>query len=213
MVGIGAHDIDQNGNYVDPLYGKIEFTNLLTAGAYTGTSVPIKIQRSGKPMQLNLALEHRSAKDYVVPPYNLDQPPAYYVLGGIILQELSRQYLREWGANWLKEAPQRFVYLDRFQSELFPEGNRKIVVISQILPANTTLGYDEHSFLTVTKVNGKEIKSLAELAEAVKQPSDGFIKIETAEDPKQIELDAAQVTAEASALQQSYGIPSLQRLE
>lgn len=213
LVAVGNREVDQNGNYVDPLYGKIEFTNLLTAGAYAGASVPIKIQRGGKPMQLNLALEHRSAKDYVVPPYNLDQPPAYYVLGGVILQELSRQYLREWGANWLKEAPQRFVYIDRFQSELFPEGNRKIVVISQILPANSTLGYDEHAYLTVTKVNGKEIKSLAELAEAVKQPIDGFIKIETAEDPKQLELDAAQVEAEASALQQSYGIPSLQRLE
>jgi S1-C subfamily serine protease len=213
VVGVGNREIDQNGNYVDPLYGKIEFTNLLTAGAYAGTSVPIKIQRGGKPMQLNLALEHRSAKDYVIPPYNLDQPPAYYVLGGVILQELSRQFLREWGTNWLKDAPQRFVYMDRFQSELFPEGNRKIVVISQILPANTTLGYDEHSYLTVTKVNGKEIKSLAELAEAVKQPIDGFIKIETAEDPKQLEMDAAQVAADAAALQQSYGIPSLQRLE
>jgi len=39
----------------------------------------------------------------------------------LIFQELSRQYLREWGPNWLKEAPQRFVYLDRFQWELFPE--------------------------------------------------------------------------------------------
>ncbi len=213
VVAIDNHEIDQNGNYVDPLYGKTELTNLLTASAYTGTSVPIKIQRSGKPLQLNLALEHRSTKDYVVPPYNLDQPPSYYVLGGIIFQELSRQYLREWGNNWIKEAPQRFVYIDRFQSELVPEGNRKIVVISQILPTNSTVGYEEHGYLTVTKVNGKEIKSLAELAEAVKQPIDGFIKIETEEDPKQIELDAAQVAAEASALQQSYGIPSLERLE
>src|SRR5256886_7125149 len=28
---IGNNEIDQNGNYVDPLYGKIEFTNLLTS--------------------------------------------------------------------------------------------------------------------------------------------------------------------------------------
>jgi S1-C subfamily serine protease len=213
ITAIGKSEIDQNGNYVDPLYGKIEFTNLLTAGAYAGDSVPIKIQRGGQAMQLTLALEHRSAKDYVVPPYNLDQPPPYYVLGGMIFQELSRPYLKEWGANWLKEAPQRFVYIDRFQSELFPEANRKVVVVSQILPANSTVGYEELAYLTVTKVNGKEIRSLAELADAVKQPIDGFIKIETQEDPKQLELDAAQVTAEATALQQSYGIPSLQRLE
>jgi hypothetical protein len=213
ITAISNNEIDQNGNYVDPLYGKIEFTNLLTAHAYSGDSVPLRIQREGKPIELKLTLEHRSTKDYVVPPYTLDQAPPYYVLGGIIFQELSRQYLKEWGANWLKEAPQRFVYTDRFQSELFPEGNRKVVVVSQILPANTTVGYEELAYLTVNKVNGKEIKSLADLAEAIKQPIDGFIKIETQEDPKQIELDAAQVEAEASALQQNYGISSLQRLQ
>ena len=64
------------------------------------------------------------------------------------------------------------------------------------------------------KVNGREIKSLAELADAMKQPIEGgFIKIETEEDPKQIELDAKDVAAEAQNLQENYGIPSLQRLE
>ena len=171
--------------------------------------MPIQIQREGKPMQLNLALEHRPANDYVIPPYNIDRAPLYYILGGLVFQELSRQYLREWGANWLKDAPQRFVYKDRFQSELYPEGNRRVVVLTQVLPANSTIGYDDMAYLTVTKVNGKEVKSLAELAEAVKQPMDGFIKIETEEDPKQLELDAAQVEAEAAALQQNYGLPSL----
>jgi len=210
---IGHNGIDQNGNYVDPLYGKIELTNLLTAHAYAGDNMPFQVQRDGKPLQFNVTLEHRAAKNYVVAPYNLDQPPLYYVLGGVIFQELSRQYLKEWGANWQKEAPQRFVYLDRFQSELFPEGHRKVVVLSQVLPANATIGYDDLAYLVVKKVNGAEVKSLADLAEAVKHPIDGFIKIETEEDPKQIELEAAQVAAEAPALQENYGIPSLERLE
>ena len=213
VTGIGNHELDENGNYVDPLYGKIEFTNLLTAHAYAGDVVPLHIQRSGKPMQLNLTLEHRDAKDYVSPPYYLDQAPRYYVVGGLIFQELSRQYLKEWGANWQREAPQRFVYFDHFQSELFPERNRRIVILSQVLPANNTISYDDLAYLTVTKVNGKEVKSLDDLAEAVKHPVEGFIKIETEEDPKQIELDATQVAAEAPALQENYGISSLQRLQ
>ena len=117
------------------------------------------------------------------------------------------------GRELAKDAPQRFVYMDRFQSELFPEGNRRVVVLTQVLPANSTIGYDDLAYLTVTKVNGKEMKSLADLAEAVKQPMDGFIKIETEEDPKQLQLDAAQVAAEAQALQENYGISSLQRLQ
>jgi S1-C subfamily serine protease len=213
VISVGGNEIDQNGNYVDPLYGKIEFTNLITARAYAGDTMPVQIQREGKAMPLNLALDHRDANDYVIPPYNIDRAPLYYILGGLVFQELSRQFLREWGANWLKDAPQRFLYKDRFQSELYPEGNRRVVVLTQVLPANSTIGYDELAYLTVTKVNGKQMNSLADLAEAVKHPLDGFIKIETEEDPKQIELEAAQVEAEAAALQQNYGLPSLQRLE
>lgn len=88
-----------------------------------------------------------------------------------------------------------------------------MVILTQVLPANSTIGYDDATYLTVTKINGREVKSLVDLAEAVKQPLDGFIKIETEEDPKQLQLDAAQVEQEASALQQNYGLPSLQRLK
>ena len=214
VTSIANHEIDPNGNYVDPLYGKLEFTNLITGRAFAGDVVPFQIQRDGKPMQLNVTLEHRASKDYVVPPYSLDEPPDYLVVGGLIFQELSRQYLKEWGPNWQREAPQRFVYLDHFQSELFPEDGRHIVILSQTLPSNDTIGYEELAYLTVKKVNGKEIKSLNDLAEAVKQPLEGgFIKIETEEDPKQIELDAAAVAAEAPSLQENYGISSLQRLD
>ena len=213
VVGLGNNEVDQNGNYVDPLYGKIEFTNLITAKAFAGDTVQLHVQRAGKPMQIDLALTHRNANDYVIPPYSLDRAPLYYVLGGLIFEELSRQYLREWGANWMKDAPQRLVYKDRFQSELYPEGNRRVVVLTQVLPANTTIGYDEIAYLSVRRVNGKEVKSLAELAEAVKQPVDGFITIETEEDPKQIALDPKQVEAESEALKENYGLPSLQRLE
>ncbi len=211
--GIDEMAIDENGNYVDPLYGKIEFTNLITAHAYAGDSITLKIQRGGTPMKLKMTLDHRETKDYVIPPYNVDEPPTYYVLGGLIFQELSRQYLKEWGGNWQKDAPQRFVYMDRFQSELYPAAHRRIVILSQVLPADTTIGYDELAYLVVTKVNGRDINSLGELVEAVKHPVDGFIKIETEEDPKQLELDAAQVAAESSSLQENYGLPSLQRLD
>jgi S1-C subfamily serine protease len=212
ITAVGDHNIDQNGNYVDSLYGKLEFSNLLTGKAYVGDSVALHIQRGGKPLTLNIKLEHRGEDDYVIPPYNIDEAPSYYVLGGLIFQELTRQYLKEWGGNWQKDAPQDFVYLDKFQSELFPEGKQRVVILSQVLPANSTIGYDDFSYLVVKRVNGKAINSLGDLAEAVKTPVNGFHVIETVDDPKQLELDVAQVTAEAEALQKNYGLPAMQRL-
>jgi hypothetical protein len=213
ILAVGNHELDQTGNYVDKLFGKIAFTNLITSESYVGDTLPFKIQRDGKPLQLNVTLEHRAIDDYVVPPYKMNEAPKYYVLGGLVFQELSRQYLREWGNNWEKEAPQRFVYFDQFQSELFPESNRRIVILSQVLPADTTVGYEDFIYLTVTKVDGREIHSLADMTEALQHPIDGFYKIETQEDPKQIELNAAQVAAEAPALQENYNLPALQNLQ
>src|SRR5262245_47519603 len=103
--------------------------------------------------------------------------------------------------------------MDHFQSELLPEAHPRVVLLTQVLLASNLMVYDELAYPPVKKVNGKEIKPLDDLAEAVKQPVEGFIKIETEEDPKQIELDASQVNAEAPALQENYGISSLQRLQ
>ena len=36
ITAVGDNQIDQNGNYVDPLYGKLGFGNLLTGKAYSG---------------------------------------------------------------------------------------------------------------------------------------------------------------------------------
>src|SRR5207253_7418566 len=77
---IGNHEIDENGNYVDPLYGKIDFTNLISAHSYTGDVLQFQIEREGKPMELKVTLEHRDAKDYVCPPYPPDEAPKHLVL-------------------------------------------------------------------------------------------------------------------------------------
>lgn len=213
IVGIDGFDLDQNGNYIDPVYKKLDFSNLLTARAYSGEKVAFKVQRQGQPMQIEVTLSHRDARDYVISPYSHDGAPRYLILGGLIFQELSRQYLREWGANWAKDAPQRFVYLDRFQWELFPQGHRRVVILSQILPVDGAIGYEEFDYLTVTKVNGREIHSLDDLAAAVKEPVNGFDKIETEEVPKEIPLDAAQAKADEQALRDNYSIPMLERLK
>src|SRR5256886_17240240 len=73
VLAVGNHEIDQNGNYVDPLYGKIDFTNLISAHSYAGDVLPFQIQREGKPIELKGKLEHRDAKDYVSPPHALDE--------------------------------------------------------------------------------------------------------------------------------------------
>lgn len=211
ILSIGDKKVDPDGNYSGPLYGKLSIANLTTTEAYSGQKIPVTILRKGDRLELEVPLFRVAPEDYVIAPYVIGRPPRYYVLGGMVFQELSRQYLREWGANWAKEAPQRLVYFDRFQSSLFPDA-RKIVILSQVMPTRDTVGYEQLNYLVVTRLNGVEIKNLDDFAKAAQSPINGFHKLEFDEDPHEIYLDASQAQQDAPELQKLYSLPALQRL-
>ncbi len=212
ILEIDGMAIDQDGNYRDPVYGEISLINLISTKHYSGDRVALKIFRGDAEEEIVLTLDHRDASDFVIPPYILDRAPNYFVLGGLVLQELSRQYLKEWGDEWEKKAPERFVYYDKYQADLFPNDRERLVILSQIIPTGSTVGYDDVGSSVVTRINNRPLKNLRDAIEAANHPIDGFHKIELEEDPKVIYLDARQVEADNEALINRYGLPSLQRL-
>ncbi len=190
--------------------------NLIATKSFDGDVLKFKIARKGAVQTLDVKVANRPPADYVIDPYVIGRPPKYYVLGGLVFQELSRQYLKEWGAgggDWYKKAPLRFLYMDQYQADLYPEGHRKVVFLSQVLPSKGTLGYEDLWGLVVTKINDVPINSLADIDAALKKPTDGFHKIEFDEYPKVIYLDAKQVEADSAAILRKYGIGNLKQLE
>jgi hypothetical protein len=160
-----------------------------------------------------MKLAYQSPAASVVEPYSFDSAPRYYVLGGLVFQELSRQFLREWGAEWTRKAPERFLYLDAYQRELFRDDPRqRVVIMSNVLPTPCTVGYEELNCLIVTKINGQSLKSLADIETALAHPVEGFHHIEFQGHPGEIVIDAAQATQIEASLMSSYGLPSLKRL-
>ncbi|HWB60661.1 MAG TPA: PDZ domain-containing protein [Chthoniobacteraceae bacterium] len=218
LLAIGNNAIDQDGNYTDPQYGKLSLLNLICTKSYDGDVLKFKIAHQGEEKTVDVKVANRPPDDYVIDPYIIGKAPKYYVLGGLVFQELSRQYLKEWGAgggDWSKKAPLRFVYMDQYQSELFPEAgsHHKLVFLSQVLPCKGTLGYDDLWGLIITKINDVPINSLADIDTALQKPQNGFHKIEFDEYPKVIYLDAKQVEADSRLLMKKYEIDSLKQLE
>ena len=210
---IDGQNIDQDGNYEEPLYGRISIAHLISTKSFAGQKLALKVLRAGEPQTLELPLAHQAAKDYASEPYVIDHAPRYYVVNGLIFQELSKQYLKEWGGDWQKQAPQRLVYLDRYQSSMIPAGRKRIVVLSQVLPVASNIGYEDLKYLVVTKVNGEPINSLDDLPKALEKPEGGFDKIEFEDFPKEIFVDAAQLAEDDKNVQESYSLPSLKRLD
>jgi hypothetical protein len=213
VVDLDGHAIDQDGDYEEPLYGRISLSYLITTRSFVGQKLGVKLFRQGQPQSLEITLAHKSPEDYVSEPYVIDHQPRYFVADGLIFQDLSRQYLKEWGVDWQKQAPQRLVYLDRYQSSLVPEGRKRIVILSQTLPVASNVGYEELKYLVVTKVNGVPINSLDDLPAALAKPTDGYSKIEFEDFPKEIFIDAAHLAEDNKNVKESYSLPALEQLK
>jgi hypothetical protein len=213
VLKIAGEVIDQDGNYTDPQYGRISLSHLVGTRHFHGNELKFEILRKGEPQQVAVTIANRPVTSYVIEPYVIDRAPPFYILGGLVLQELSRQYLKEWGPDWKKKAPEQFVYLDAQQAELFKDGPKKVVFLSRVLPTEATMGYEEIGSLVVKKINGLALQGIVDIPTALKQARDGVHKIEFDGDPGTIYLDAAQVTALEPLLAQKYRLPTMQRLQ
>ncbi len=210
LVDIQGERIDQDGNFAHPRHGRISLSHLISTA--DEKEMPFRLLRNGESKIVSVKPRPRPPTESISPPHQLDSAPRYLVSGGLVFQELGRQFLREWGASWDKRAPQRLLYLDRFQHELYPEGNRRIVFLSHVLPSPATIGYEHLSQLVVTRVNGRDIRSLEDLDAALAAPVDGFQKFELDGEPHQIVLDQAEAEKVTPALQRHYGVTELKRL-
>lgn len=211
ILSVNGMALDQDGNYEDKDFGKILFSHLTNTRMHPGDVCEVGVFRDRKPLTLHVRSEVPDEENRPSEAHSGGKAPKYVILGGLVFLELSRDYLREWGGNWRDKAPQRLVYLDFFQDEL-PADRGKIVILSQVLPSPGTIGYEHLENLVVTRVNGRPVKSLDDLASAVGNPMNGFQKIEFEEDPKTIFLDAREIEKTSDDLADQYGLPSLQRL-
>jgi len=212
IMEIAGFSIDSRGNYDHPLYGKISIAHLTRCNFHVGDRVPFKVFRAGKILTLNIVPDHRPPGSYLVPPYLIDTAPRYYILGGLILQELSLPYLREFGSRWSLRAPMNLVYYAKNQNSIDVGDREKIVILSHVMPTSYTIGYEGLSNLVVTRINHKTIRRLEDAVSALETPVNGFHKIEFEHGPKVIYLDPLEIPKIENQIRKRYNLPALKNL-
>jgi S1-C subfamily serine protease len=212
LLEIAGKPIDSDGNYRDEAYGRISLGHLVCTKHFEGDKVKVRLLRDMKELELEIPVARRHPEQYQSQPYIIDRAPAYYVLGGLVFQELSRQYLKEFGADWARKAPLELVNLDRTQGETDQEVAERVVLLSRVLPSDVTIGYEDLRHLVLKSINGETIHSLSEIPEALKKAKLGVHRIEFTGDPSVMFVDAKAAESVAPMLQRSYGLPALSRL-
>ena len=211
IVRAGGNPIDGEGNYTDPVLGKVNFSNLATLASSPGDKGEIVYFRStgegtGTLGTATITLGGRNPSSEISPSRINGEKVPHVFLGGLLFQELSRPYLREWGSDWQREAPQNLVYLDAFQNE-FPSTQGHFVILSAVLPTPQTIGLQDLANRVVVSINGQPIHSLSDVREAALHPEHGFQKILLEGSGGPVFLEASSLAEEEDAVRKRYGIP------
>ena len=69
-----------------------------------GDSVDFSVLRGGKVVNVTTVLtKYDPEMDAIV--QNPHSGPNYYIFGGLVFQELSIDYVKTWGRDWIEKAP------------------------------------------------------------------------------------------------------------
>lgn len=215
LLSVAGKPLDGEGNYLDPIYGKITFNNLASLESAPGDPLAITYFRSrgegtGMIGSTTVTLQGRNPDTETSPSRLAEKSPSYTLLGPLLFLELSRPFLREWGTNWRTEAPLNLAYLDAFQDE-FPKDRKRWVILAAALPTPDTMGLENLAGKVVESINGQPIRKMEDIAEAAKHPENGFQKIILAGSAGPIWLDASALNSQETEARTRYGIPPASR--
>jgi S1-C subfamily serine protease len=138
-----------------------------------GESVPMKIWREGKELDVSLPLFVYDKDKNIGNQY--DSPPRYYIYGGLVFTPLSLDFLKTFGRNWSDSANAELIYSLYYARHEAPEKVRsEPIVLATTLASPVNANFTIQSRALVDKVNGKRIDKLEDLIHAIESHKDSF---------------------------------------
>lgn len=124
---------------------------------YVGDMLPLLVLREGKRKAMRLRLKEAV---WLVPRAGYDRVPTYFVFGGLVFQPLTRNFLETW-EKWRNRAPKEFLY--EYYLGKRTEQRQEVVVLSQILADELTMGYGHLYHEGIAELNGKAVRDMIDL--------------------------------------------------
>ena len=212
LLSIDGYSINPYGRFRHRQFDTLLFDYLITDKT-AGEKITFEVWRDEQKQKIETDTKRFNVSDMLVPLYEFDSQPQYAIIGGCILQQLTKSYLMGRGENWQGQVEPHI--LNYLLNEAFkPTDERKqIIVLSYCLPANINLGYHSLSQSVVDKINGMKIHSMSDIPKALAQnPQEKFDVIEFEMDKPAIVLDRSQLDLAAGAISQNYGINKLMNI-
>jgi S1-C subfamily serine protease len=192
--------------------GTIEFRdgertsfNYLIQDKYINDALELDVLRKNKIVTLRVNLSKPSRDLRLVPYEQYDVAPTYFILGGLVFQPLTVNFLKLWGNKWYHEASKNLLYQYYYGEPA--EDKNEIVILSKVLADENNVGYHNVHDRIVYSVNGKRIANMSDLVKAF-ESYQGKYYIIVDEMGRRIVLDRQKVKENDQMILQKYGIRS-----
>ncbi|MFH0953814.1 MAG: serine protease [Verrucomicrobiota bacterium] len=140
-----------------------------------GDPLTAEILRNGQRQNVTVKLVRPMEGDWLIPMEQYGVLPSYFVYGGLVFCPLTVNYLKSWGPNWYDQAPDELLAMLGFNYRT--DERDEVVLVLKVLAADANQGYQDISNWVVTEVNGKKIKGLKDLVDAVERDAaEPFVK-------------------------------------
>lgn len=203
LLKIGPYDVGVDGK-IRYKGERIDFL-LVYDQAQLGDRIPLTIVRGRQRMTMDL---HVSKPLASYDPSNRYQFSAkYYVIGGLVFSELSRDYLQTWGKRWYFDAPLMLRYLHHYYPVVPAMDDKEdIIVLAERLPYLHNQQAIEFTENVLEKVNGRAINTMSELAEVIEQSEDEYLVFSFLHRDQPLVLDRKRVLQDHQEILRKYQV-------
>ena len=164
----------------------------------------LDLLRAGAPVSITAPLMRPNA---LVPHHLAGSDPSYLVVGGVVFTVVTEPYLAsEYGPDYHREAPVKL--LDRLLHGHKRWPDEEVVVVSQVLACDATLGYEDSFNVQVLAFNGEPVRNLRHLAEMVMVCGERFLSFEL-EYKELLVLETEAAQAATVEMIQAHSIPCM----
>lgn len=213
LTAVDGMPVDNMGRCDHPRYGLHNGAVLLRGMRECGQELPITISRAGEVLQVAVKMNRDAVQKALIRPQEPGRQPRYIMWGGLLFQPLTSTYLDELTDRNKGVLPLELLTLVQNESELMADGCTELVGLTFVLPTAATQGYEELRFSRLLAVNGKPVRSFAELPALLDEETpQGLICLEFNKEPYKVYVDRSAADAVNTHLQQQT-IPVLRVVE
>ena len=111
----------------------------------------------------------------LIPVHVNEKPPSYLIVGGIVFVPVTVPFLKsEYGKEYDYESPVQILH--KMYHGLAETSDESVVVLSQVLVSDITVGYEDVINTKVLTFNGTKVKNLKSLSKLVSECQDEFLR-------------------------------------